>query len=98
MVCRIRLLSHYRPLTPGKDAVLDMEGYHFHHRKEQSDQTVTASSEKGEITSPSSPDLTPGPSSTLYSTAFYTTVPLTLEIIQGLVLHLSMGPVLLLQQ
>jgi hypothetical protein len=27
----------------GKDAVLDMEGYHSHHKKEQSDQTVTAS-------------------------------------------------------
>ena len=59
-------ISH-RPLTPGKDAVLDMEGYHSHHKKEQSDQTVTASSEKGGSTSPSSPDLTPGPSSTLCS-------------------------------
>lgn len=63
MVCKIHFVSHHRPLTPGKDAVLDMEGYHFHHKKEQSDQTVTASSETGGTASPSSPDLTPGPSS-----------------------------------
>ncbi|KAF9651772.1 LNS2-domain-containing protein [Thelephora ganbajun] len=44
------------------DAVLDMEGYHSHHRKDQSDRTVTASNERGDSTSSSSPDLTPGPS------------------------------------
>lgn len=68
-----------------------MEGYHSRHKKEQSDQTVTASSEKGG-TSPSSPDLTPGPSSML---RYLTNSPftlLTLEMIQDLVLRPSMDP------
>lgn len=91
-------ISHYRPLTHSKDAVLDMEGYHSHHKKEQSDQTVTATSERESTPSPSSPDLTPGPSSMLCHVTFCSTAPLTLEIIQGQLLHLSMGPALLLQQ
>jgi len=70
-------VSHYRLLTSGKDAVLDMEGYHSRHKKEQSDQTVTASSERGGTTSPSSPDLTPGQSSVFRCLAFYSIMLLT---------------------
>ena len=70
MVCKLRITLHRRTLTPGKDAVLDMEGYHSHHKKGQSDQTITTSGERGGSTLPPSPELTPGPSSMLLSCLF----------------------------
>jgi hypothetical protein len=65
MVCKIRLIISCQTLISGEDAVLDMEGYHSHHKQERSDQTVTFSGQRESSTSPSSPDLTPGPSRTL---------------------------------
>ena len=97
MVYKI-LISHCRTLTPRKDAVLDMEGYHSHHRKERSDQTVTASDDKEGDTSPSSPDLTPGPSSMPHYHTYSPFAYPTLEIFQDLVLHLPMDQVPLLRQ